>query len=383
MAVDLVDEGDEHRQVLVLDVDDRGLERVAHRPRERAHRRLGILRRPRAGGEGRDGDRREEPDARPRAEARRVVVADAHRDEGDVLGGAVLIFPEGTSEHVPRLLPLKTGVARIALGAEARRKAAGAPQDVALVPVSVRYDDPTSFRSRARVRFLPAIPVAHRPRERAHRRLGILRRPRAGGEGRDGDRREEPDARPRAEARRVVVADAHRDEGDVLGGARGLASRLGAEGDPGDARLEREEPGHVLARPLGEDEDGAPGGDDLLAGREGLRVLVLGAGLERGAFPVHAALDGHGAESAEEDGAQRVLEERGLGDEVDAPLEPRPDERHVHERVRVGRRDDDRARGDVLLALDLDLREVDRERDARDGAEDPVDERAHERVAPQ
>jgi len=28
------------------------------------------------------------------------------------------------------------------------------------VPVSVRYDDPQSFRSRARVRFLPAIPVA-------------------------------------------------------------------------------------------------------------------------------------------------------------------------------------------------------------------------------
>ena len=82
-------------------------------------------------------------------------------------GGAVLIFPEGTSEHVPKLLPLKTGVARIALGAEARRKAAGSPsggpvppiQGVSVVPVSVRYDDPTSFRSRARVRFLRAIPV--------------------------------------------------------------------------------------------------------------------------------------------------------------------------------------------------------------------------------
>ncbi len=69
-------------------------------------------------------------------------------------GGAVLIFPEGTSEQVPKLLPLKTGVARIALGAEARTPG------VSVVPVSVVYDDPTSFRSRARVHFLPAIPVA-------------------------------------------------------------------------------------------------------------------------------------------------------------------------------------------------------------------------------
>ncbi len=73
-------------------------------------------------------------------------------------GGAVLIFPEGTSEQVPQLLPLKTGVARIALGAQARR--APGSEGVQVVPASVRYDDPTSFRSRARVRFLPGIPVA-------------------------------------------------------------------------------------------------------------------------------------------------------------------------------------------------------------------------------
>lgn len=73
-------------------------------------------------------------------------------------GGAVLIFPEGTSEQLPKLLPLKTGVARIAMGAETRR-AAGTP-GVHVVPVSVRYDDPQSFRSRASVSFLPAIPVA-------------------------------------------------------------------------------------------------------------------------------------------------------------------------------------------------------------------------------
>jgi 1-acyl-sn-glycerol-3-phosphate acyltransferase len=75
-------------------------------------------------------------------------------EEAVAEGGAVLIFPEGTSEQVPKLLPLKTGVARIALGAEARRGG------VHIVPVAVSYDDPTMFRSRARVHFLPAIPVA-------------------------------------------------------------------------------------------------------------------------------------------------------------------------------------------------------------------------------
>lgn len=74
-------------------------------------------------------------------------------------GGAVLIFPEGTSEHLPKLLPLKTGVARIALGAERRRRATHPGEAVQVVPVAVSYDDPTSFRSRARVHFLPAIPV--------------------------------------------------------------------------------------------------------------------------------------------------------------------------------------------------------------------------------
>jgi 1-acyl-sn-glycerol-3-phosphate acyltransferase len=75
-------------------------------------------------------------------------------EEAVAAGGAVLIFPEGTSEQLPKLLPLKTGVARIALGAEARRPG------VSVVPVALSYDDPTAFRSRARVRYLPAIPVA-------------------------------------------------------------------------------------------------------------------------------------------------------------------------------------------------------------------------------
>lgn len=70
-------------------------------------------------------------------------------------GQAILIFPEGVSEPNPRLQPLKTGLARIALGAEER-----APGQVVIVPVALVYDDMETFRSRARVKFLPRIQVA-------------------------------------------------------------------------------------------------------------------------------------------------------------------------------------------------------------------------------
>lgn len=70
-------------------------------------------------------------------------------------GGAILIFPEGISQEQPRLQPLKTGLARIALGAEAR-----APGQVTVVPVALVYDDHETFRSRARVRYLTPIQVA-------------------------------------------------------------------------------------------------------------------------------------------------------------------------------------------------------------------------------
>jgi len=76
--------------------------------------------------------------------------------EEAVAGGeAVLIFPEGVSQEEPRLQKLKTGVARIALGAEAR-----APGEVVVVPVALTYDDPETFRSRARVAFGAPIQVA-------------------------------------------------------------------------------------------------------------------------------------------------------------------------------------------------------------------------------
>lgn len=70
-------------------------------------------------------------------------------------GHAILIFPEGVSQEQPRLQPLKTGLARIAVGAERRN-----PGTVSVVPVALVYDDHETFRSSARVRYLAPIQVA-------------------------------------------------------------------------------------------------------------------------------------------------------------------------------------------------------------------------------
>lgn len=58
-------------------------------------------------------------------------------------GQAVAIFPEGTSHSDPRLKPLKTGAARIALGT--------ALDGLQIVPAGLYYDDKASFRSDALV----------------------------------------------------------------------------------------------------------------------------------------------------------------------------------------------------------------------------------------
>jgi glycerol-3-phosphate O-acyltransferase / dihydroxyacetone phosphate acyltransferase len=56
----------------------------------------------------------------------------------------LLIFPEGTSFNERRLRPLKTGAARLALGAEAR---AHFKAGVRILPIGLNYSDPTRFRS--------------------------------------------------------------------------------------------------------------------------------------------------------------------------------------------------------------------------------------------
>ncbi len=59
-------------------------------------------------------------------------------------GAAVGIFPEGTSHSAPSLVPLKTGAARIALGAA---EIAGRP--IPVVPVGLSFREKETFRSEA------------------------------------------------------------------------------------------------------------------------------------------------------------------------------------------------------------------------------------------
>lgn len=72
-------------------------------------------------------------------------------------GEALLIFPEGTSEPARGLRPLKPGVARIALGAEARH---GWRLGVQILPVGLNYAEAPRFRSGLRRCVGPPIRVA-------------------------------------------------------------------------------------------------------------------------------------------------------------------------------------------------------------------------------
>lgn len=69
-------------------------------------------------------------------------------------GGALAIFPEGTTHSDPRLRELKTGAARIALGASIR---------VTIVPAGLYYTAKQTFRSSALVCFGGPIEVQPEP----------------------------------------------------------------------------------------------------------------------------------------------------------------------------------------------------------------------------
>ena len=58
--------------------------------------------------------------------------------------GSILIFPEGTSEIERRLRNIKTGTARIALGAEYENNF---QLGITILPIGLNYSDPTHFRS--------------------------------------------------------------------------------------------------------------------------------------------------------------------------------------------------------------------------------------------
>ncbi|KAL1952909.1 hypothetical protein VTO42DRAFT_3960 [Malbranchea cinnamomea] len=70
-------------------------------------------------------------------------------------GGCIGIFPEGGSHDRPDLLPLKAGVALMALGALARNPDC----DVKIVPVGMNYFHAHKFRSRAVIEFGNPIEV--------------------------------------------------------------------------------------------------------------------------------------------------------------------------------------------------------------------------------
>lgn len=74
-------------------------------------------------------------------------------------GGAIAIFPEGVSHDSPKLLPLKTGAARIGLGAVSSGKNP-ASLDLKIVPVGLYYTNKTTFRSEALLHFGEPIDVS-------------------------------------------------------------------------------------------------------------------------------------------------------------------------------------------------------------------------------
>ena len=91
--------------------------------------------------------------------------ADSLREAQAALGrgAAIALFPEGISHDAPSLSPLKTGAARIALGA-----VPGARGPIAIVPVGIVLRDKPAFRSEAHVVVGPPIAwqeLASRPVE--------------------------------------------------------------------------------------------------------------------------------------------------------------------------------------------------------------------------
>ncbi len=75
-------------------------------------------------------------------------------------GAVVAIFPEGTTHDRPSLDEVRTGAARIALGA----KAAGV-DGLMIVPVGLVFDDKIALRSRAAVRVGEPIDLDHELRQ--------------------------------------------------------------------------------------------------------------------------------------------------------------------------------------------------------------------------
>ena len=72
-------------------------------------------------------------------------------------GGTIAIFPEGTTSARSRLAPMKTGAARIALGAFAQ-----GVEDLVIVPIGLAFEDRVAFRGRAFVEVGTPLVLADR-----------------------------------------------------------------------------------------------------------------------------------------------------------------------------------------------------------------------------
>ena len=91
--------------------------------------------------------------------ARRGGMADSFSRASDLLnaGGVLAIFPEGISHNNPRVMPLKSGAARIALETETRH----GPLTLSLLPVCLTFEAKHRVRSRALLEI--GEPVSIRP----------------------------------------------------------------------------------------------------------------------------------------------------------------------------------------------------------------------------
>lgn len=143
-------------------------------------------------------------------------------------GAAVAIFPEGVSHSEPGLVPLKTGAARIALGAAAERGAA-----FPVIPVGLTFRRKERFRSEALV--LVGEPVAWEDLA-------------ASGEG-NAPAVREMTRRLEAGLREVTVNLEHWEDAPLLEWAEEIyAAERGGDADPA-ARIRRlADAGAVLAR---------------------------------------------------------------------------------------------------------------------------------------
>lgn len=132
-------------------------------------------------------------------------------------GGAVALFPEGTSHSDPRLRPVKSGAARIALGVRG-------PAPTRIQPVGLVYTAKTTFRSEALVTYGEPFEIEPAPLDE----LG-----------------EPPPDRVEALSTRIVLALAavtlESDQEEVLelaGRAEAIIRSAGAGADPPAASLE-------------------------------------------------------------------------------------------------------------------------------------------------